>query len=134
MDRETIISEIKRTAAKNGGKPLGRVRLEAETGIRPIDWMRYWPRFGDAQREAGFEPNERTAAYDEGELCRSLALLARDSGRFPTQADLRVKGHADSTFPSLSTFDKRLGSKPEIVAKVAAFSSANPEFSDVLTW
>lgn len=134
MDRDTIIAEIKRTAAENGGKPLGRLRLEAKTGIRPIDWMRYWSRFGDAQREAGFEPNERTAAYDVAELCRSLALLARELGRFPTQGDLRVKGHADPAFPSLRTFDKRLGSKAEIIAKVAAYCTANPEFSDVLAW
>lgn len=134
MDRETIIAEIKRTAAENGGKPLGRARFQAETGIRPIDWMRYWSRFGDAQREAGFEPNERTLAYDEAVLCRSLALLARELGRFPTQADLRVKGYADPSFPSLRTFDKRLGSKPEIVAKVTAYCTANPEFSDVLAW
>lgn len=134
VDRNTIIAEIKRTAAENGGKPLGRLRLEAATGIRPIDWMRYWPRFGDAQRAAGFEPNERTAAYDADELCRSLAVLARELGRFPTQADLRVKGHADPSFPSLRTFDKRLGAKPDIVAKVAAYCSANPEFSDVLAW
>ncbi len=134
MDRNTIIAEIKRTAAGNDGKPLGRLRLEAETGIRPSDWMRYWSRFADAQREAGFEPNERTAAYDEGELCRSLALLAQELGRIPTQADLRVKGYADPTFPSLRTFDKRLGAKSELVAKVAAYCTANPEFSDVLAW
>lgn len=134
MDRETIITEIKRTAAENGGRPLGRLRLEAETGIRPIDWMKYWSRFGDAQREAGFEPNERTAAYDEAELCQRLAVLARELGRFPTQADLRVKSHADPAFPSLRTFDKRLGAKPDAVAKVAAYCTAHPEFSDVLAW
>lgn len=134
VDRETIIAEIKRTAVENGGKPLGRLRLEAETGIRPTDWMRYWSRFADAQREAGFEPNERTAAYDEAELCRRLALLARELGRFPTQADLRVKGHADPSFPSLKTFDTRLGLKAQVVAKVAAYCSTNPDFSDVLPW
>lgn len=132
MNRDRIIAEIKRTAVENGGKPLGRLRLEAETGIRPVDWMKYWPRFGDAQREAGFEPNERTAAYDESELCRHVALLARDLGRFPTQADLRVKGHAEPTFPSLRTFDKRLGAKSNAVAKVAAYCTVNQEFGDVL--
>ena len=61
-------------------------------------------------------------------------MLARELGRFPTQADLRVRAHADPTFPSLRTFDKRLGSKAEIVAKVGAYCSANPEFSEVLAW
>lgn len=121
-------------AAENNGKPLGQWRLEAETGIRPLDWMKYWPRLGDAQREAGFEPNKRTPAYDEAELCRRLALHARELGRFPTQADLRVKAHADQSFPSLSTFDKRLGAKAEAMRKVSAYCSANPEFRDVLAW
>lgn len=134
MEREKIINEIRRTAVENGGRPLGRLRLEAETGIRPIDWMKYWSRFGDAQREAGFEPNERTAAYDEAELCQRLAMLARELGRFPTQADLRVKSHADPAFPSLRTFDKRLSAKADAVAKVAAYCIAHPEFRDVLAW
>lgn len=132
MNRQSIIDEIKRTAADNGGVPLGWRRLQAATGIRPHDWMKHWPRFGDAQREAGFTPNERTVAYDEEELLRLIAELARALGRFPTQADLRVKGHADPSFPNLRTLDKRLGSKAASVSKVAAYCTAHPEFGDVL--
>ena len=131
MTREEIIAELRRTATENGGKPLGRLRLQQVAGIRPTDWMKYWPRFGDAQREAGLEPNEPTLAIDEGELLRVLALLARERGHFPTQADMRVKAHADPTFPSLRTFDKRLGAKRDIFSKVAAFCAANPGFADV---
>src|SRR5262249_51493464 len=134
MDRQTIIAEIRRTAAANGGKPLGRLRLEAETGIRQQDWMKFWSRFADAQREAGLEPNEPTSAYDEGLLLRRLVELVRELGRFPTQADRRMKAHADPTFPSLRTLDKRLGSKNDMIAKVAAFCKQQPDYGDVLQW
>ncbi len=134
MDRQHILDEIRRTAAANGGKPLGRLRLETETGIRPTDWMRYWPRIADAHREAGFEPNERNAAIDEGELLYSLALLARQLGRFPTRADLRVKGYSDKAFPSQRTFETRFAGKADMIAKVAAYCQSNAELADVLQW
>lgn len=57
MNKDFVLREIQRTALKNGGKPLGQSRFEAETGIKPHEWMRFWPRFGEAQREAGFAPN-----------------------------------------------------------------------------
>lgn len=134
MDRQHILAEIRRTAEANGGKPLGRLRLETETGIRPIDWMKYWARFADAHREAGFEPNKRTAAIDEGDLLNALALLARQLERFPTSADLRVKGHSDKAFPSLRTFETRFAGKADMIGKVAAYCQANAELNDVLQW
>jgi hypothetical protein len=48
ITREHVIDEIKRTAAENGGTPLGRARTKAEAGIRDYDWLRYWARWGDA--------------------------------------------------------------------------------------
>src|SRR5207237_1245921 len=53
-NRDTILAEIRRTAAENAGKPLGMARFRDETGIRPEDWEgRYWARWSDAIREAG---------------------------------------------------------------------------------
>ena len=134
MNKKTIIDEIKRTATDNGGKPLGHRKLETETSIRPSDWGKYWSRFGDAQREAGFEPNAKTAAFDEDDLARQLAMLARSLGRFPTHGDIRVKSHSDVDFPSSSTYDHRFRSKSVMTAKVNAVCSQHPEFNDVLQW
>lgn len=55
-------------------------------------------------------------------------------GPVPHAGGLESKGPRRSVLPSLRTFDKRLGSKPEIVAKVTAYCTANQEFSDVLAW
>ena len=134
MDKQTIIDEIKRTAAENGGRPLGHRKLASEAGIRESDWRKHWARFSDAQREAGFEPNVKTAASDEAVLIKALLVLARELGRFPTHGDMGVKAHADEAFPSLRTFRKRLGTKPTMVAKVAAYCAAHSEFIDVLQW
>jgi hypothetical protein len=132
MDKQTIIDEIKRTAAENGGKPLGHRKLGSEAGIRETDWKKYWARFSEAQREAGFEPNVKTAALDEAELIKPLLNLARELGRFPTHGEMGVTAHADSTFPSLRTFRKRLGIKPQMVSRVATFCKSQPEFGDLL--
>jgi hypothetical protein len=56
--KEEILAEIKRTAEENGGKPLGRARIERVTGITIYDWSRYWARFSEAQRETGFEATD----------------------------------------------------------------------------
>ena len=63
--KQNIIDAIRQTAKKNGGKPLGTARFEKETGIKVYEWKKYWPRFGDAQKEAGFMPNQLQGAYSD---------------------------------------------------------------------
>ena len=59
MKKERILSEIQRTAAENGGTPLGIARFREATGIRKEDWYGiHWAKWGDAQVEAGFERNQ----------------------------------------------------------------------------
>ena len=72
MDKAHILLEIQRTAADKGGLPLGRERFSAATGIRAYDWGKYWARWGDALREAGFQPNQFNLAVPEEELLGSL--------------------------------------------------------------
>ena len=63
MAKQEILNTIRQTAKQNGGKPLGVARFGKETGINPYDWGKYWARFGDAQKEAGFTPNQRQACF-----------------------------------------------------------------------
>jgi hypothetical protein len=54
LNKQHILDEIRRTAAKNGGVPLGIDRFASETGIKASDWIgRFWARWGDAILEAG---------------------------------------------------------------------------------
>src|SRR5262249_1438261 len=76
MTKTHILEEIRRTAKTNGGEPLGWRRFETETGIRQSDWSRFWARWGDAIREAGFVPNEFGSAYENSKLFECFAKLA----------------------------------------------------------
>lgn len=109
MTKNEILSEIKRTAAENGSRPLGAKRFETETGIRMRDWKIYWPRLGDAQREAGFQPNVLQGAIPEDVLFERLVGVIRELGKFPTQDELRIKRHQDKSFPDATVFSNRFG-------------------------
>jgi predicted CopG family antitoxin len=64
MNKQHILQEIRRTAKENGDIPLGKQRFLAETGIRESDWIgRFWVKWSDAVREAGFEPQDSYSTY-----------------------------------------------------------------------
>ena len=131
MKKEQILEEIKRAAASNGGKALGVARFEQETGINPWDWQRFWPRFGDAVREAGCIQSEFTKGYDESELLDKYAQLALELGRLPVRGELRVKAHNEVGFPSYQAFD-RWGGKPDLVKRLIKYCQDKSQYQDVL--
>lgn len=132
MDKQHIIDEIRRTAEKNGGRPLGKKRFQDETGITESDWLwKHWARWGDALKEAGYQPNTLQRTYDEGWLIEQLISLIRELKRFPVDAELRLKSTTDSTFPSHNTF-KRLGKKPEMATRVLNYCRDKDGYSDVI--
>jgi hypothetical protein len=54
-----ILKEIRRTAEKNGGVPLGMTRFYQATGIKIADWRgKLWLRWSDAVKEAGLPPQK----------------------------------------------------------------------------
>jgi hypothetical protein len=131
MEEDHIISEIRRTAKANGGVVLGSRRFGKETGIRYHDWYgRIWIRWVDAVREAGFEPNRKTEAYDDELLLQKLVLLTRRLERVPLLGDLLLAAKNDPTFPCEKVF-RRLGSKPQRASRILAFCEANPGHDDV---
>ncbi len=62
-----------------------------------------------------------------------FAELARELRRLPTGADVRLKAHNDSGFPSHNAF-ARLGSKAELVAQLAEHCRGREGFEDVVRW
>jgi|SRR5271157_2297715 len=132
MNKDFIISEIKRTASANGGKALGSQRFAKETGIRKSDWYgTHWKSWGDALIEAGHSPNEFQAAYDESHLLDKFIQIMREIKRFPVEGDLRLKAREDRGFPSHSGFS-RLGNKTDRVRRVIEYCRDHPGFEDVL--
>ena len=127
------LNEIKRTAVANGGQPLGRQRFYAETGIKEADWSgKYWDRWSDALREAGYSPNQFQSAYDEQFLLEKFATFVQEIGYFPVVAELKLKARQDPEFPSHNTF-KRFGGKAKLAARLLAFCQQYDSYEDVIT-
>ena len=125
MTKDFIISEIKRTALLNNGKPLGKARFSQETGIREYDWYgKHWSRWSDAVKDAGLEPNELQLPFHSDDLLKSAVLLMGEINRFPTSGDFRLKAKHDKTFPSHSTFE-RFGRKEEFIETVRNYCVEN---------
>jgi Meiotically up-regulated gene 113 len=132
VEKGHILEEIRRTAAENAGVPFGSRKFEAEVGIRQTDWRgKYWARWGDALREAGFAANKLTQAYPKTHLLEEYAKYSRQIGRLPTSSDIRLKCRTGSGFPDDATF-RRLGTKPELVRELLVFCRTTLGYEDVM--
>lgn len=129
--KQHVLAEIRRTARANGGRALGRLRFEQETGIRYTEWYgRYWKRWSDAVVEAGLAPNQMQGRLDDDHLLSRYAGLVRACAAVPTSGDLLLKRRDDPTFPSRKVFD-RFGSKSRLVARARDFCRDRAEWRDV---
>jgi len=133
IEKSYILDQIRRTAAENGGSPLGRRRFSQETGIKESDWFgKHWARWGDALQEAGFPPNPPQTAYDDESLLEHLARLVRELGRLPVRAELRMKSREDDQFPSDDTFRRHFGRKDKLVLSLVKYCESRPGYDDVI--
>lgn len=131
MNKQRILDEIRRTAAENGDVPLGSGRFTSETGIKEYDWKgRYWARWGDAVREAGFTPNTRTPRFDDDKLLLPLAAYMRELGHYPTVSEMRLRKREHATFPNYKVL-ARLGTRREALQTLFAFCERTDGWSDV---
>jgi Meiotically up-regulated gene 113 len=133
VSRDHILQEVRRTAEANGGKPLGRSGFFAETGIKESDWKgRYWARWNDVVREAGYGPNALVEAMDDETMLDQLAGLALELGRIPVVAEMRMKKRADPAFPNEKTY-ARFGSKSQLRARLREYSSQHRKYEPLLS-
>ena len=92
MKKTEILDAIRKAAETNDGVPLGRERFEQQTGIKESAWSgKYWTRWGDAVREAGYNPNPMNQPHPVEDLLRPLAELSLELGHFPTQPEMNLK-------------------------------------------
>lgn len=118
MEKQHILNEIRRTAKANGGDPLGRERFLTDTGIKQSDWYgKYWIRWGDAVREAGF-CRAHEGFQDVLDLCPEATDRRRyspekeagseeigfiyliKSGRYYKSAEATLRDDANTNLPS----------------------------------
>lgn len=130
VTKEHLIEEIRRTAAENGGQPLGQRSFQTATGIRDSDWLgKHWLRWSDALTEAGFAPNLKNQAISDARLLELYAKAARDVGHLPLKSELLMRAHKDPNFPTYQTFLK-FGRRPVLHARLAEWGKENG-FADV---
>lgn len=134
MTKEQILKEIKRTADKNGGIPLGIDRFREATGIRKEDWYGiFWTKWSDAQMEAGLEPNQFSLpAFDEAWMLNKIIDYIRELGHFPAEPEFKIKRHNNSNFPNFNTLRRRLGTKQKMIEKVLDYCRNNEGFNDII--
>ncbi len=129
--KQDIIDAIRQTAKGNSGKPLGIARFEKETGINSYDWGKYWARFGDAQKEAGFAPNQLQGAHADAFLIEKIIGLMRKLGKFPTYREIQVEKNSDAELPDKTVF-QRLGTKERLATKIMEYCKDRDGYIDIV--
>ncbi len=131
MQKAEILRKIHEMAEQNGGKPPGALAFYRATGASRCAWNgKYWLRWSEALREAGFPPNTLVEAYSHEFLMRCLAEVAREHGRFPIVAALDQRHRRDATFPCAAVFYRR-GLKQQLVRWLWEFCRSDPAYQDV---
>jgi hypothetical protein len=132
-NKHFIINEIRRTAEKNGGQPLGMIGFYNATGIKIADWRgKLWLRWNDALREAGLPPNKKAGPYDEQLLIDKFIGLMRELGHFPLSTELEKKGYHNRTFPSHMAFRAHWGSRIQQSARITLYCQHHKGLDDIL--
>jgi hypothetical protein len=132
-NKRFIINEIRRTAEKNGGMPLGQMNFYHATGIKIADWRgKLWLRWNEALKEAGFPPNKKQGPYDEELLIEKFIGLMRELGHFPISTELEKKRYQNRTFPSHMAFRSRWGSPRQQAERIALYCQSLEGHEDIL--
>lgn len=131
VSKDEILQAIRRAAAENDGKPVGRKRLLQLTGITEYALAQHWPKYSDAVREAGFKPNALNGALDTTAVLSQFAVLTRELGHIPTSNELRRARANNPTFPSRGVFD-RLGLRSDRITQALEYCRTNPAYADVI--
>jgi hypothetical protein len=115
--RDLILSEIRRLARRDGGKPPGKNTFARETGITEGKWSGVvWARWSDALSDAGFSANKRQAAYPKEFVVGKLADLCRRYGRQPTRPEIKMERRTDASFPSAGAVHRRFPTTAALTA------------------
>lgn len=132
MEKQEIISEIKRIAQETGKAP-GCQRFEKLTGLRRSEWYpNLWLRWGDAILDAGCQPNEYMVSFDSSFLISKYIDLIRELGHFPIEGELRIKNKADKSFPGHNAFSQ-LGTKQDRIQKILKYCQEYQGFDDIVS-
>ena len=132
--KSSIIDKIRAFVERTGEVP-GFGTFAKESGIKESDWKGvFWARWGDAIKEAGFEPNTATKKLSRGQLLEGYCLATRHYQKAPTGSELRMFSKSIERFPSTNTMLKSFGSITNVRLKAREWASENSRYSDVVNF
>jgi hypothetical protein len=132
LSKEAIVNAYQDLVKKRAGRLVGGAVFTRETGISPYHWNGgYWRSWSAFQEDLGFTPNAPTARIDDETLLQRFADLAVELRHMPTQADLKLKRKADSSFPGEDRF-RRWGNRDALLSKVQEYCNGKPQYAEAL--
>ena len=130
--RETIIAEIRRIAAANGGKPPGKSAFQTHTGISESKWAGvYWSKWSDALADAGFAPNQWRQRLDTYELVKRFASVTLTVGHVPTIRELKLLRRTDPSIPSPGIIKEHFGDRDGVIVALKELSLRGDEYASL---
>jgi hypothetical protein len=133
VTKSHVLNQIRRIAQQDGGRPPGIERFVKLTGIRRSDFLGvHWARWRDSLRDAGFEPNELNMPIDQSLLLEKYIKFARELGRLPVANELRMRARSDSDFPNHTIWNRRFGSKADLVTGLREYCEGRTGCEDII--
>ena len=130
--RETILAEIRRMAAENGGRSPGVTVFTRVTGIPHHQWLGvYWARWNDALVEAGLKPNELQRKLDSDAVLDMVIEATRHYGRVPTRPEWGLYRRDHPTFPTARVIERHFGLRAELIALLAKRAAEDSDCRDI---
>lgn len=127
---DRILAVYRRAASENGGKAIGVNQFNKIVPERA--WRgKYFARFSDLVRKAGFAPRAKNERLNDGHLLAPMAELARKLGRMPTEDERLIARRQNSDFPSNTTLRKHFKGQHGLGKALLAFCASSTAFDDV---
>ncbi len=131
-ERASLVGEIRRVAEACGGSPPGARKFERITGLPRSAWLgRFWSRWSDALREAGFVPNLRNRRLEEETMLEQFAEVARSIGRIPVFSDLDLYRRSGGKVALRGAYIRHFGGKAQLLDRLKGWAEENPDRADI---
>jgi hypothetical protein len=130
--RDLIISEIRRLAISNSGRPPGQTLFARETGIAEHQWRgKFWARWGDALIEAGYRPNDWTKRLDSDAVLAGVIAACRHFGRLPTYDEIEISRKSAPSIPTAKSIKRHFGARSNLIAALAKRTMEDRGLADI---
>jgi hypothetical protein len=130
--RDLILSEIRRLAATNDGRPPGEMLFTRETSIAAHQWRgKFWARWGDALVEAGYRPNDWTGRLDSGAILAGVIAACRHFGRLPTKDEIKIYRKSVPSIPTAKSITRHFGSRSDLIASLTKRAAKDHGLADI---